>query len=295
VTRLRPELLRFPRPDGGLDLLDPLLDRLHQLDAAQVRDLQAWEAGAERPQLSAWLQARLLDEGPAAVAVRQQAWAAKACVRSEPVEVDPVDGPWERARDLPELVASRWREPEAWRRLAEARAAGRALLELPGFLEPEAWRALAEAAEALAFGRLDSEVVHADRRLLEDGELPAWQALSGGETLRALAGAALGRALGPRLTINAWRLHHGDRMEVHPDGPRYDGTFSLGLNADWRAAQGGAIAFGTPSEAGFQVSQRWLPHGGDLLLFAPHALSWHLVEPVRDALRLTVTGWWTTP
>lgn len=313
---LRPELLRFAREDGGLDLLDPLLDRLHPLDRARAGQLARWEAGAPEPELEAWLDARLLIEGPAAEAVRTEAYAAKARVRAAPragagslsaagesgdsgsgssAGPPAAAGPWDCARDLPTQVAARWREPEPWRRLAEARVAGAALLRVEGFLVEPAWRALRQACLALEPQRLETELVSAARHLLGPETLPDWQSLVGGEALRALAGAALGVGLGPKLTTNAWRFDPGDHMHVHPDGPRYDGTYSLGLNADWRAAHGGAIAFGVPGSTGFAVAERWLPHGGDLLLFAPHARSWHCVEPVRAGLRLTLTGWWSTP
>ena len=36
---------------------------------------------------------------------------------------------------------------------------------------------LAEEASALQYTRMSTEIVEADRHLLKDGELPAWQAL----------------------------------------------------------------------------------------------------------------------
>ena len=82
-------------------------------------------------------------------------------------------------------------------------------------------------------------------------------------------------------------------MPVHADGRRYHGTVSLGLSEGWTAAHGGAIAFGAPTVGRFEVRQRWLPHAGDLLLFAPNRTSWHAVEPVVKGPRLSVTAWWT--
>ena len=91
------------------------------------------------------------------------------------------------------------------------------------------------------------------------------------------------------------RLDPGDGMPVHADGRRYHGTVSLGLCDRWRAAQGGAIAMGAPVSGRFEVHRRWLPHLGDLLLFAPTRTSWHAVEPVVAGRRLSVTAWWTAP
>jgi hypothetical protein len=83
-------------------------------------------------------------------------------------------------------------------------------------------------------------------------------------------------------------------MSAHPDGRLYCGTLSLGLCSGWTAADGGAIAFGDPTPQGFHVRERWLPHLGDALLFAPAADTWHAVEPVTsDKTRHSLTGWWS--
>jgi len=52
-------------------------------------------------------------------------------------------------------------------------------------------------------------------------------------TTRLLFSAVVGRELPAGLVVNAWRLAPGDHMGAHPDGPRYYGTISLGLNAEW--------------------------------------------------------------
>ena len=112
-------------------------------------------------------------------------------------------------------------------------------------------------------------------------------------TSRELFGAILGRALGEGLVANAWRMSEGDGMPVHPDGRRYQGTITLGLSHNYSASQGGAIAFGTPHNSRFDVHARWLPHLGDLLLFAPTHNTWHAVEPVLGGRRRSLTAWWT--
>jgi hypothetical protein len=287
---LRPELLHFPREDGGLDLLDLVLERLVSLSPAEAGALDAPDAA-----LAAKLQALLLLEGPSAVAMRQSAWASRARGTPRVAPAQPVeDFDWEQARVLPELVAPTWRDPERLRRLAEDRAGGRRFLALPGFIEPGAAARLAEQAAALAFDRMDSPVVHAERHLLGAADVPEWRALMAAPELRRLLGVVLGVALPERVVINAWRMRAGDNMAVHPDGRLYCGTLSLGLSRGWRAADGGAIAFGAPTAAGLDVRERWWPHLGDALLFAPAHDTWHAVEPVQGpATRLSLTGWWS--
>lgn len=203
---------------------------------------------------------------------------------------------WGLARELPAVVASGWREPERWRRLAEDRAGGQRYLVLPGLLEPEAARALREAALALPMARLATVLVAADRRLLAGDELAPWLDLLQHVVLRGLVSAVLGRTMPSGLVVNAWRLARGDQMGIHPDGPLYKGTISLGLCEGWTAADGGAIAFGDRDGDDLIVRQRWFPHLGDACLFAPDVDTWHAVEPVRgDVTRYSVTGWWTEP
>lgn len=280
--KLRAELLRRELPEGGLALWDPLLQRITRLSAGERADL---EADRPTPALERALAAALLLEGPAAEAVRERAWGAALQGQPAPAgcaEEPPLDPSQPGA--LPEGIAPAWRAVEPWRRLREERLAGAARLRLPGLVEPTH---LAQALEGVVFTRMDTALVHAWR-----GEAPApLAALLGHPALRALFGVALGRALPAGTVLNAWRMGPGDYMAVHPDGPRYHATFSLGLNPAWTAAQGGAIAFGTPSATGLQGVERWLPHAGDLLLFAPQAESWHCVEPVQRGERLTLTGW----
>jgi hypothetical protein len=283
---LRSELLRVTRDDGGLDLLDLALERVISLTADETRRL-------DEPDVIAKLDSLMLLEGPAAETIREAAWSARARGRPAPFAAGTVSGDWDEP--LPEIVAPAWRDPERLRRLAEDRAAGRRYLSLPGFLTAEAAARLASQAAALAYKRMDTDIVHAERRLLGDGELPEWRALM--LATRRLFAAVLGVPLLPeRLFINAWRLARGDSMSVHPDGRLYCGTLSLGLSDGWTAADGGAIAFGDPAKSGFQVRERWLPHLGDALLFAPTAGTWHCVEPVvSERTRYSLTGWWTVP
>jgi hypothetical protein len=289
-VKLRPEVLRFRREDGGLDLLDLLFDRLIPLT---VEESAALEAGALPPRLATLF----LVESESVESMRRAAWASRARARpaaATAAALGPVD--WQEARALPPLVADAWRDPERLRRLAEERAAGRRYLALPGFLAPEAAARLASAAAALPYVRMDSQLVHAERRLLDGDELGQWRALLLLPSLRRLFGAVLGAELPPTLVANSWRLGAGDYFAVHPDGRLYRGTISLGLCHGWTAADGGALAFGEPTAAGLVVHERWLPHAGDVCLFAPDRATFHAVEPVRSTrTRLSVTGWWTAP
>ena len=252
---LRPELLLRDTPDG-VEVLDPLTDQRIVLERADL------EAERVPPTLL---------EGALASHLRAQAWAW----RTQPPgrRLDAVEGPWERAADLPDEVL--WRSPERWRRLAEDVAAGSWILRLPGFTR---WQ-----PQVGEFERLDTDLVS------------AWRC-RGGATLfedpvvRELFGAVLGLDLGGAVEANRWRMDAGDSIRAHRVGRRYAATFSLGLCVDWRAADGGSIAFGDPVDG--RVDARWLPHAGDLLVFAGGPHTWHWVEP-PSRVRDTFTGWWT--
>lgn len=201
---------------------------------------------------------------------------------------------WHLAADLPDLFAPAWREPERWRRLAEDRSSR--YFMLPGLLTPDAARAIRGAVLALPMVRLTTVLLDADRHLLAADEVPAWLDLLQGEALRALVGDVLHREMPSGLVVNAWRLQRGDHMGVHPDGPLYRGTVSLGLCTAWTPADGGAIAFGDKAGDDFAVRERWYPHLGDACLFAPETDTWHCVEAVQtDVVRHSLTGWWTEP
>jgi hypothetical protein len=288
---LRREVLRVPTDDGGLDLFDLLYDRIEHLSAA---DAQALDEGD--PKVIAHLESLVLFEGEHSETLRRQRYArhhAEVLVHRA-IAIDTVD--WSLAEGWPGLVSDLWRDPEHLRRLAEARAAGNVFLCLPGFLRREAAEALAKEASELTFERMETPWVQGDRlRLSADGALQAWTDLLRSKRTRSLFGGVLGRTLDVDLTGNVWRLNAGDRMPVHADGRRYQGTVSLGLSRGWTAAQGGAIAVGAPGEGRFEVNRRWLPHLGDLLLFAPNIDTWHAVEPVVHGTRYSVTSWWTCP
>ena len=268
MSALRAELLRFVRDDGGVDLYDPLLERLHHL------------APGEEPADP------LLFEGPLADRLRAQIHArfARPWPAAHPAEAVPI----EVLDAVPRLhadLAAAWRQAEPWRRLIEEGRAGNPLLRLPGLLSDEAVQALLLDLDTLPWERLDTAVVRARRAPLP---CPGWL----DAPFRALCGAALGRRLPARFLGQAWRMEPGDGLATHPDGARYDGTLVLGLSPGWTAAMGGALCFGEPTMQGLVAPQRWLPQAGDALLFAPHATSFHAVEPVRAGRRQTFTGWW---
>ena len=268
MSALRAELLRFAREDGGVDLYDPLLERLIHL------------APGEEPVDP------LLFEGPLADRLRAQIHARFA--RPWPATHPAEGGPIAALDAVPRLhpqIAPAWRQPEPWRCLIEEGRAGGSLLRLPRLLRDEAVLALIHALDGLPWQRLDTAAVRACRAPLP---CPAWI----DAPFRALCGAALGRSLPTGFLSQAWRMEPGDGLAVHPDGARYAGTLVIGLSAGWTAAMGGALTFGEPTLEGLTAPQRWLPQAGDALLFAPHATSFHAVEPVRAGRRLTVTGWW---
>lgn len=268
---LRREILVFRREDGGLDLLDPLLDRLLSLAPGEDPDDPAL-AGRLGPML----------EGPVADALRERAWHAR---RQEPAVPEAPDVSQISAIELPDCVSDTWRHIEMYRRLAEDRAGGREVTVLRGFLREDAAVALAAQVQAADFASFETPVV--------TGSRAAWRVPWLEEPgLRALLGAVLGTDLPATMACNAWRLAPGERMRPHPDGRRYAATFAIGLNAGWTAADGGAIAFGDPCSEGFVVRERWLPHLGDLVLFRPRADGYHVVEPPTRRMRWTVSGWW---
>jgi len=287
---LRPELVTAPRTDGGLDLFDPLLDRLHRFGAEEAAQLDA-----PGPALAARLSAALLVEGPAAKTLRDRFIAARLAVRPRPAMTQGVDAvDWSAAEDLPDGVSPRWRDGEALRRLAEDRAAGQRVLVLRRFLAPAFTDVLTMEAKALPLQRLDTDIVHGQRHAVDQG-LPSLRTLMTHAGTRRLLGAVLGVGLPQRVVLNVWRYDPGDSLAAHPDGSRYAATFALGLDPGWTPAQGGAIAFGPPRPDGqLDVTTRWLPHHGDLCIFVPSATSWHTVEPATTP-RWTVSGWWTLP
>ena len=288
---LRREILRIPTDDGGLDLFDLLYDRIEHLSAEEVAGLEAGDL-----EVLNRLEALVLLEGEHAETLRRQRYdrhRAEVVAHRGPqlAEVD-----WSLAAGWPKWVSPLWRDPEQLRRLAESRAAGNRFLSLPGFVNPDAAQALYGEVTALEYERMDTPWVRGARhQVAPESALKAWTSLITSEMTRTLFGAVLGRRLDAHLTANIWRLGPGDGMPVHADGRRYQATISLGLSRAWSAAQGGAIAIGSPSEDRFDAQQRWLPHLGDVLLFAPEIDTWHAVEPVISGTRYSVTSWWTGP
>lgn len=203
---------------------------------------------------------------------------------------------WSLAAELPDVFAPAWREADRWRALADQRAGGARYSMLPGLVCEDAARAILAEVHALPMVRLTTALLDAERHLLAADEVPRWLDLLQAPAFRALVSDVLRREMPDGLVVNAWRLARGDHMGVHPDGPLYRGTISLGLSASWSPADGGAIAFGDKAGDDFVVSERWYPHLGDACLFAPEADTWHCVETVQsDRVRHSLTGWWTEP
>jgi hypothetical protein len=285
----RRDVLTFAAADGGIHLLDLLLDRVIRLAPEQA---EALRAGDRR--VIDHLEHLHLFESPSIDEARLQALAARLHEPEPPPAAPPIDDiDWTDALRWPDIVAPAWKDAERLRRLAEDRAGGRRYLMLPGFLTQQAASGFAREAASLPYERFDNDVAHADKCLLHGESLRQWRTLLLSGRTRRLFGGLLGRQLPDGLLINAWRMRPGDGMRAHPDGRLYRATVSLGLSNDWRAADGGAIAFGEPREDGFVVRERWYPHAGDVCLFAPAPDTWHMVEPpMRE--RLTLTGWWMT-
>ena len=278
---LRPELLQTARPDGSLEIYDPLLDRLLVLSAA--------EASSET-----FLAAHLLLEDDAAARLRAQVLAARRAAppRTPPTAAVP-DLDWSAAAAaLPEGSSAAWRgDGERLRRLAEERAAGQTPLILRDFVDEALWSPLLAALQAAPAQRMETALLRAWR--VSGAPLAPLRALLEAEALRQVIGGLLGVPLAGPTHLNGWRLEAGDHMGIHPDGPRYQATVVLGLCPGWRAQDGGAIAFGEvdTADACLSVRTRWLPHAGDMCLIVPTATTWHQVEPPRRT-RWTASGWW---
>jgi hypothetical protein len=287
---LRREVLRFPQPDGGLELWDPVFDRRYLLTPAEVAMVD--RALPER------LAAAMLEEGPLGDVLRTQFWARKRATVLPPPAMDPpADFDWSRAELLPpDRIADAWRDGETWRRLAEDRAAGAQALPMRGLLAPDFALALRTAHEGASFERLDVGLTWAHRHVCtfdDTGAIADWLAVMASEAFRGLMGAVIGLELPASVTANCWLLHPGDEIRPHPVGTTYVATISLGLCPGWTAADLGAIAFAdaAPGDEQFRVLSRWLPHLGDGLAIARGPASWHWVEsPKRE--RRTLTGWW---
>ncbi len=287
MTTLRRDLIIHRTPDA-VELVDTLLERAVPLPAS-LGPLPEPGAAVHDSALASWLSEHLLAESPAIDGIREAGWAARARRVVHRPEFGETAGNWGLARTLPPWVSLAWHEPERWRRLAEQRAAGTRLLRLEGFLTLEAAADFRATVVATATERCENPYASAWWQRDTDAA-PSWRAALTQGGLRELLGACCGVVLPSAIQMNAWRLDRGDHMALHSDGTRYAATVSLGLSEAWTAAKGGAIAFGWPTADGLAVQERWLPHAGDLLLFAVEATLWHAVEEVRHPGRVTLTG-----
>jgi hypothetical protein len=292
---LRPEVMVETDEEGGITLVDPLFERALTLTAAEVAVL---DAGV--PEALSRLDALHLRSSPETDPFRRAAWFAR--LRPWP-EAAPQPGPdahrvagaAEAAAALPWAPA--WRDAGRWRHLIERGLASPGPLQLDGLFPISLVRAASVELGRASLQRLHTAHVQAERVGVDEatgGALGELRATVGAPAMRDACGLALGRTLSGALHLNAWRFAPGDRMAIHPDGGRYAGTVVVGLNEGWRAADGGAIAFGEPGPHGLVVRHRWLPEAGDVLLFAPTATSWHAVEPASRP-RLSLSGWWMQP
>lgn len=289
---LRPEVMLEADAAGGITLVDPLFERALVLTGGEVAALDA-----AAPEALARLDTMHLRATPETDALRRAAWFA----RLRPTPSTSTPAPHDDATVLAAATAAArlpwapaWRRPERWRRLLERGLASPAPLRLPGLFPTPLVRAAAAQAAAAEHERLVTALLKAERAPVREatgGALGALRAALDAPAFRRACGIALGRTLNGPLHLNAWHLAPGEAMGIHPDGARYAGTVVVGLNRGWRAADGGAIAFGLPGGEGLAVSDRWLPEAGDVLLFAPTPFTWHCVEPTRRERR-TLSGWW---
>lgn len=294
--RLRPELLRFALDDGGLELVDLVLEQRHAFTRDEAEALRTLDAGAAPPApLRERLEAALLLEGDTAAMLREGCRHGRTRARLPAPALEPARGPWDLATELPGFVARGWRAPERWRRLAEDRIAGRRLLRVDGFLDDEAAVALRRGFDELPFTTQGTRSLAEGEGHDVTSELDDVLGAFRGGPLHTLIGHVMGQQLPARIFLRAWRLGPGHNLATHKDGIHYVTTFTLGLSSDWSCHHGGALAFGHPSAAGLDHVERWLPHLGDLLLFEPTGTAWHAVETVREGTRRTLTGHYAAP
>jgi hypothetical protein len=305
-ARLRRELLIYALPHGGVDVVDLVQEvdaHFSPEDAPAIQGLYEGQAVAASPDLLQRLAALGFLESARADGLRQTHRAAHLRARLRPPTPARPDGPAPLTpevvatiRALPPEIDPAWRDPERLRRLAEAHLAHPSPIHLPHLLTESAVERLLSDVASAPFARLTRPNVLSDELKLSGGEAVGVSALfRGGGALHRLFSFVLGRPLPTHLLARIWRMHPGDFIAIHNDAPRYVAAFVLGLSQGWSAADGGGLAFGTPTAQGFDVHTRWLPHAGDLLLFIPSALSWHAVEPVKQWARLTLAAHYVTP
>lgn len=248
--------------------------------------------------LSAIDRSRLLAE--LAGSLSQNSWPQSSPPVSAPQmakteEIEACSAPdWTNARALPPWVSPQWRSPERWRRLYESRLAGEQLLRLESFLTEAGALSLLDKVKALPFTRHDNPYLIGHYHQLTEKQSDELVPEFVNGLIHQLLGTLLDQTLPTRLFLRAFQLNVDDQIAEHVDGMHYAATFSLGLCPDWRASNGGAIAFGERQGEIFSVNQRWLPHLGDLLVFVTSASLLHRVEPVAAGKRLTLTGQYVT-
>ena len=283
---LRPEILRREHQDGSLSLLDPLLQTAIILSPEEHKALSQTPLP---PALLEKLEDHIMLEDEGAKALRESFWHAKQLLRLSPSPYPSTDQTdWTQASKLPSIIRSPWRQAAPWKKSYERMRAGNDILIMDDLFEPQP---LLDHLAQLSFPPYHNKLLQASRTPVNDG--PIWKIMHN-PIFRSFVHALIGLpSASNHVLVHAWSLEPGDYIGLHSDGPRYQGTLSVGCTPHWTADQGGAIAFGRPTACGFDVTQRWTPELGSALLFAPKANLWHGVEEVQKGTRHTLTGWWT--
>ena len=283
---LRKEILWHDGKHGALELYDPLLQVVHVLTAEERAELEQGEEGwSER--LRAKLDNNILLEGFGAQIIRNQLWENRIMVRQNASPESFPEEDWSIAEQLPDVVQPQWRRAEVWRRLFESARAGNDIFVLDDLIERDAL--LAQVDQIQDFSPYKSSVVEAHRAVLQKGLVV--ELMSHPVYIR-LCQSILAVPLSEHTWIQAWKLQKGEGFGLHADGTKYLGTLSIGCCEDWKASNGGAIAFGENIEGFWKSRFCWLPHFGSALLFRPRADLWHVVENVVLGTRYSITGWW---
>lgn len=283
---LRKEVLVRETASGCVSLFDPLLQTMMELNSSESAEVRAAEFSEP---LKFKLLASNMLESPQAKILRDCILNARSLVRVQPVlRAERKAQDWGKAALLPDIIQPQWREPLRWERLFQNMLAGRDIFMLDDFLDPDA---LLKDISRASFESYQIAFIQAERSHRTSGSV--WD-LMNDATFQSFVFALLGISeKSQHCWLHAWQMRSGDFIGLHSDGPRYQGTISIGCTKDWKAEHGGAIAFGRPREDGLDVTRRWAPQLGSVLLFAPRNDLWHVVETVQGGLRHTMTGWWT--
>lgn len=283
---IRKELLIKEGVDGAISLLDPLMQNVLVLSPSESTLFRSQEY---TDGLVAKLQGANMIEGIGAQVLRDCIWNARSLSRIAPQPLlERIEADWEKASELPSFIQERWRKPRLWAALFQSMLAGNDILILEDLIEPDA---LLDDIGRLSFSPCRNSLIQGNRTAVSEGLV--WSLMQH-PIFYSFVYSLLGLSdVSKYHFLNAWELHEGDFIGVHADGSRYQGTLSVGCTPNWKAQDGGAIAFGRPNSQGFDVFQRWLPQLGSALLFAPRADLWHVVETVQSGIRHTFTGWWT--